>query len=547
MSSRLERIRISNLAVIDELDVKMKPGLNVLTGPTGSGKTLLIKSLKLALGERADYDLLPEDRDARVEVEFSVPGDDPPGFADYGDGDRMVFVRKMTQNHSSPAHLNGDRIRLKNLRRQRSRLIDFHGQHENQAIFENDFAREVLDRYGDYDDRLAAYREKYSVFSDLEDELETLTGDQAEFEQRLELLEYQVEELDNFEPEAEEWEDIEQNRRRLESAEEIERALADSLDQLEGEHSIPSRVDQLLDFLSDIVEFDSELEDWIEEINDVRVVFEELRRHLREQHEELSGTGQDYDEIMNRRSRWLELSRKHDVPPENLYNHYREKKDEIETLKNRDQRREEITDRLEDLESELYELAEGIHARRTSTAEELEENVEAVLSQLKLAEAEFRIRVREQQLGSHGFDRVDWLFASHSSQALGPLSSRVSGGEISRVLLAIKSALAEADRTPVLVFDEIDTGISGEEAERVGDVLEELSEYHQVLCITHLPLVASKADNHIRIQRQDLKETVTVSADRLEDESRVDELSRLLSGDQSSTVSREQARDLLDA
>lgn len=546
MSSLLERIRISNLAVIDEVEVEMSPGLNVITGPTGSGKTLLITSLKLALGQRADYDLLTGDQNAQIEVAFSGDQDIGVEFNGNGGPQEVVFGRELRQDHSSPAYVNDERVRLKTLRQERTKLIDFHGQHENQAIFERDFAREVLDRYGSYEDDLQRYRDRYEVFSELEDELESITGDDTEIEQRLELLEYQVEELDDFEPEEGEWEAIEDQRRRLESAEEIERALNESLDLLEGERSVSNKVDQLQNTLSEVVDFDSELEEWLEELVDVQVIFEELRRHLNEKREDIAGTGMDYDKIMDRRSRWLELSRKHDVPPENLYTLYSEKKDEIEKLTNREERREEVTDRLEQIESELYGIAEELHDNRQKTARELEDAVEAVLAQLKLAEAEFSISVREQELGPNGFDRVEWLFASHSSQSLGPLSSRVSGGEISRVLLAIKSALAEADRTPVLVFDEIDTGISGEEAEKVGKVLEDLAEYHQVICITHLPLVASRADNHIRIKREDLRDQVRVEATQLVDESRVDELSRLLSGDESSSVSREQARELLD-
>ncbi|MFB6347517.1 MAG: DNA repair protein RecN [bacterium] len=548
MLTRLDRIHITNLAVIDELNVEFGPGLNVVTGPTGSGKTLLIDSLKLALGNRANYDLLTADRDARIEVVFSGPGDD--GRIDFGTWDEkgeLNFVRELNQDRSSPARLNGERIRLKGLREKRTRLIDFHGQHENQAIFEPHFARAVLDRYGNYRETLDEYRDRYDIYSELESELETLTGDNSELEQRLELLEYQVEELDDFEPDEGEWEDIEERRRKLESAEEIERALSEAVDLLDGERSLPTKVDQLIGSLSDIEDFDPELQEWIEEVNDVRVIFEELRRHLKENQSELSGSRQDYDEVMSRRSRWLELARKHDVPPENLYDHYRDKKEEIESLRNREDRREEITARLDDLETELYDIAGTLHENRQETADRLEDTVEEVLGELNLSEAEFQIRVREDELGPHGYDEVVWLFASHSTQALGPLSSRVSGGEISRVLLAIKSALAEADRTPVLVFDEIDTGISGQEAEQVGAVLEDLAQYHQVLCITHLPLVASKADQHIRISREDQDDRVIVEADKLREDSRIDEISRLLSGDESSSVSREQARELLES
>jgi DNA repair protein RecN (Recombination protein N) len=234
------------------------------------------------------------------------------------------------------------------------------------------------------------------------------------------------------------------------------------------------------------------------------------------------------------------------LPPEQLHQKYQDLKAEKDNLEHREERKSELTDELEKIEDKLYQISDKLHKKRVNVAEELESKIVDTLSHLNLANAIFEIQITEDGLGPHGYDRVEWLFASHDSQTVGPLSTRVSGGEISRVLLAIKAALAGADETAVLVFDEIDTGISGEEANRVGDVLKSLSEHHQVLCITHLPLVASRADNHIRVRRNDTEDNVVVEADKLDRSSRIDELSRLLSGEESSSVSREQAVELLE-
>jgi len=205
-----------------------------------------------------------------------------------------------------------------------------------------------------------------------------------------------------------------------------------------------------------------------------------------------------------------------------------------------------LESKLSEIKPTLREHGEALTERRIETAEELETEVEQRLDALNLAESIFRVSVQSSDPGPHGLDDVNWLFASHHSQEPGPLSERVSGGEISRVLLAVKSALAGADTTPTLVFDEIDTGISGKEAESVGQVLSRLSEFHQVICITHLPLVASHADHHVVIERKETSETVNVNTRVVEDDQRLDELSRLLSGDRESEVSRDQARELLD-
>lgn len=542
---RLEEVRISNLALMDDVSVDLEPGLNVITGPTGSGKTMVIEALRLALGDRADYDLLADSGDARVEVLADRDADGVRLF-DSVDESELQFRRELNQEHSSPAYLNGSRVRLKTLRDNRGRLIDFHGQHDNQAVFESDFARRVLDRFGDYEELLEEYRTRYEKYVDLESELEALQGSDEQLRQRVEFLNYQLSELEEFEPGADEWEEIEDRRLRLESTEEVEETVENALSLLGGEPSLTGRLEELRSNLETLEDVEEDLSDWTEEVRGAGVMLEELRRELREVRESVTGTPGEYDELMNRRSRWLELARKHDVPPEQLYERYRELTEEKENLENREERREELTRKLEELESELYDRADALHARRTENAEQLAERVTETLGRLNLEKAGFEIEVRERDLGVAGYDDVQWLFASHDSQALGPLTSRVSGGEISRVLLAIKSALAEADETAVLVFDEIDAGISGEEANRVGDVLRELARYHQVLCITHLPLVASRADHHLLVRRTDAKDEVTVEAEVLDRDQRVDELSRLLSGDETSDVSREQARELLE-
>lgn len=242
----------------------------------------------------------------------------------------------------------------------------------------------------------------------------------------------------------------------------------------------------------------------------------------------------------------MELARKHNVPPEQLFQRYESLKRELDELKNRETKIEELEEQLAELRPQLEELGEDLSEERRSSAEQLQEEVSSRLEAMNLEESIFRVEVNEREPGPHGLDRVEWLFASHHSQEPGPLSDRVSGGEISRVLLAVKSALAGADTTPTLVFDEIDAGISGREADSVGQVLSDLSEFHQVICITHLPLVASYADHHIVIEREDTPDRIDVRTRVVEGERRLDELSRLLSGDRESSVSRDQAKELLE-
>ncbi|MFP4687500.1 MAG: DNA repair protein RecN [bacterium] len=542
----LEYLSISNLALIEELEVEFAPGLNVITGVTGAGKSLLLKALRLALGERADYELVAGGAaEAQVSVVFAGSQEDllPEGWPGSED---MHFRRVLKAERKSPAYLNDQRARLETLQDLRRRLIDFHGQHEGQAVFDPDFPRQVLDRYGDYDSLSAGYEDIYREYSECCSKLEKLEAPDSSYQQRMQLLSYQVRELDQFEPQIDEWEQIEARRLQLESVEDIDSQLRQVLGLLEVEKSIPELLGELEVNVKKAEQYNSKLKPWLGELEEMSAKLEELRRQIHESREELAHSETEYDDLMDRRGNWLQQARKHNIAPEGLADYYLEIKEELARLEGRKEKIKELRARKEKLEERLVDLAGKLSKQRKLVAAELEKKIIERLKMLKLEEALFKIEVEEKQLNRHGKDRIKWLFASHSSAEAGPLASRVSGGEISRVLLAIKSSLAEADTTPVLVFDEIDTGISGEEADSVGKLLADLADFHQVICITHLPLVAARSDHHILLNRSDTEKEVIIDAQTAGEQEKIAELSRLISGDRGSEVSRDQARQLLN-
>jgi DNA repair protein RecN (Recombination protein N) len=542
----LESVTLRNLAIMDDVTVEFDEGLNVITGPTGSGKSLLIQGLRLTLGERADFGMIADGEDqATVSSFFTVDGD-RERLPEYVTEPEVHFRRLLKDSRKSKAFLNDERVRLDSLRTIRPSLIDFHGQHENQAVFETEFPRRVLDRFGDYDETLEEYREEYEGFREKKDELDRLTDSDGNQQQRVEFLEYQLSELGEFEPGEDEWEAIEQKRRRLEQGEELNEKLQRAIGILDSDESPQHQLRDVRDAVEQLAEFDDSLSDWESELQDYVAGLEECRRQLRRTREEFDYSEAEYEDLMDRRGRWMELARKHDVPPEQLHDRYQSLTEELEQLKNRDERIETLREEVEEIRPRLESKGESLSEERRDAADRLEQAIAERLNALNLEESEFDVRVETDEPGPHGLDRVRWLFASHHTQELGPLSDRVSGGEISRVLLSVKSALAGADTTPTLVFDEIDTGISGKEADSVGAVLSRLSEFHQVICITHLPLVASHADHHVVIEREDTADTVSVEARPVAGDERLDELSRLLSGDRDSDVSRDQARELLE-
>ncbi len=542
----LETLTVKNFALIDSLQLEFEPGLNVITGPTGSGKTLLLKALRLVLGERADYDLLQADSiQAVISAFFRLKQTDSVELAELAPDGEFQCRRLLKPNHQSPAYLNDERVRLEKLRKFRRNLIDFHGQHENQNVFDSDYPRVVLDRYGSYDDLLAVYREHYSRLKSIEKQINELNDKRQGIGQQKQFLSYQLEELEDFSPGENEWKEIEEKRRRMESSEEIDSYLRDSLKLINGQSSPPEQLARVGQLLAELGEYTDEFKNWVEEIDSIVSRLEDLRHRLHEVRESAGHSETEYNSLLDRRGTWMQLARKHNVPPEALYSHYNGLKEQLRELEEVEGHLERLRSEQKNIRQKVKELAGRLTEKREEVVAELEKEVSRRLRKLDLEKAEFEINIVEKEPGPSGCDRVEWLFSSHSSQPPDLLENRVSGGEISRVLLAIKAALARADTTPVLVFDEIDVGISGEEARSVGRVLSELAEYHQVFCITHLPLVSVYADRHLLVQRRDFKDRVEISARQLTGEDRIDELCRLLSGDEGSKVSRQQAEKLL--
>ncbi len=542
----LESVTVKNLALIDEIEVDLGEGLNVITGPTGSGKTLLLRALRLSLGARADYDLLPSgDQPAVVSVFFNPEAELnlPCGL---GKAEEIHCRRVLKNSRKSPAYLNGERVRLKSLQKLRRDLIDFHGQHENQNVFSAAYPRIVLDKFGGHEEVLKEYKEIFEQYREVREKIEKLKNRREKADKEKQLLEYQIEELEEFSPAEGEWQEIEDERRQMENFEDIDRCVRESLGRLEAEGGLTDGLKLLQDNLRTITEQTNELEDWPDELSEMDKKLEEYRQRLREFREGISFSGHQYEQLLKRRGKWLELSRKYKVAPEALFIHYRELREELDQLAKIEERLKVLGERREELEDKVRSRAGELSRCRGEAAKRLEKKIVKRLQVLDLEKAEFRVEVTQVEPGPEGADEVKWLFSSHSSEPPAELASRISGGEISRVLLAVKAALAAADTTPVLVFDEIDVGISGEEARSVGKVLSELARYHQVICITHLPLVSVFADRHLAIEREDREEDVEIKARTLEGEERLDEICRLLSGDAESQVSRQQAQELLE-
>ncbi len=542
----LESVTLKNLALIDNLQAEFGPGLNVITGATGSGKTLLLKGIKLVLGERASYELLSAEADAAVVSAFFQfsPDELPEDLTDQGG--ELHCRRVLNQNHSSKAYLNGERVRLASLQRLRNEIIDFHGQHDNQNIFKHSYARQAVDLFAGNQKLLYDYQQVYQAKCDLSRKIEGLKNQRSRARGQGELISHQVEELERFAPEENEWELIEEKRREMENHEELHRNLMSCLETLEApDCSISELINNLQYQLERLTRGDQQFDDWVGELEGMGRQLEELRYQLRSVQEETGFSPDSYERLMDRRGRWMQLARKYNLPVEMLAEHYLKLRNQLDFLKTLDNQIEKLNEQMSGVEQSLVQAAEELSESRRQAAKKLQAEVVERLCSLNLEKAKFEVEILPDDYHSDGQDEVRWLFSSHHSEPLDILQKRVSGGEISRVLLAVKSALAAADKTPILVFDEIDVGISGEEARTVGEVLAELARFHQVICITHLPLVSIFADNHLLVERKDDAQSVNITAKKLQGDDKINELARLLSGDVSSAVSREQALKLL--
>ena len=552
----LEHLHIRNVALIKESEISFGDGLNILTGETGAGKSMIIDSLQFALGGRAGKDFLRHgEKQAAVEALFSVQSQAlteklaENGIAPEEDG-TLLITRTLSEAGKSVCRINGSTVTVGMLKEIAEDMIDIYGQHEHQSLLNPVKHIRLLDRFcgAGFGEAMEEYKNSRQRLKDLEKQLAILIGDESQREQRMDMLLFQKEEIEAAELQEGEEDALLEQKKRLSSMERLIRLTGESVTLLyDGDDRAPSACDQLGDALAKLqeaAEYDAALSPLADALADGYAAVEDCARELKREAEKQEADPEELERIEERLQLFYKLKRKYGGSIEAVLEFYEKAVQELEFLSNSSEKAAELSAEKAEEEKRLSALAETLTARRRATAEQVEEQIETALHDMEMKHARFHIQIEEKaDWGADGKDKVEFLISANAGEPLKPLAKIASGGEMSRVMLALKTVLVDADEIGTFIFDEIDTGVSGRTARRVGEKMRFLGGKRQLLCITHLPQIAAMADNHFLIEKEsDAGETVTrVTA--LHEEGAVREVARLMNDVTETTLAA--ARELL--
>lgn len=553
----LERLIIKNIALISSLDIELGGGLNVLTGETGAGKSIIIDSVNLVLGERASKDLIAVNQQkARVEALFSIKNNDTVKSLLNDNGllsadDELILMREITASGKSLCRINGEVVPLATLHLIADSLVDVHGQHTHQSLLDPKKHMHMVDEFNASE--IIPVRnnvtELYRAYTEAERKLNSGFVSAEERERRIDILAYQINEIETAHLYAGEEEEITAELAVLSNAERISSSLDIASDIISGDRGSLGSVRKAADALSRISDISAVYSDIYERINSLYYELEDASYQLRDLSLSFEFSPERLNELENRMDYINSLKRKYGGSIEAVLEFMQNCKSELEELSSSDEIRGRLTKELARLKSEYFEASARLTALRNQAAQALSENVTKQLHELGMVNAQFTYvnNVSDEKLHINGSDSIEFMFSANAGEPCKPLAKVASGGELSRIMLAIKTVCADADAIPTLIFDEIDSGISGVTAIKVGEKMARIAASHQVLCITHLPQIAAYADNHFLVEKtMDNGETHS-SLRQLGDEERRTELARIMGSVNADESAVKYAQELISA
>jgi len=550
----LKELNIRNLAIIDDLTVRFEKGLNVLTGETGAGKSIIVDALGLALGDRAQNDLIKAgEKEATVQAYFEI--DDiselPEIGIDVSEG--IVLRRIISGSGKSRAYINDSMVTLQTLSEVGKSLVDIHSQHEHQSLLTADKQRLMLDSYGDHMPDLEQVRELYAVVQSLREEFHGLTERIKERAHRVDLLSFQINEIEAAGLKPEEKQTLEEERKILSNLSRLKELTETAYALLyEADGACAENLAKVISKLRDMQSVDPSITDTLSLAESAMPFLEDASIALRVFKDKYNLEPEHINDVQDRLEQIKRLQKKYGESVEAILDYKRTAAEELKSLEASDERLQAVEAELKKNVEMLLSVARALSEKRKMTAKKIEDLIEKTLKELAFNNTRFRIEVSQEtdqegkyKINFNGIDKIDFLFSANIGEPLKPLAKIASGGELSRVMLSLKSILADVDNVPVLIFDEVDAGIGGKTADSVGRKLLRISGTHQLICITHLPQIASLADHHLRIEKRQRSTKVSVSVHELSGAERQNEIARMLSGSVTE-ISRRHAEELLE-
>ncbi len=546
----LLNLHVKNLALIEEVDVDFGPGLTVLTGETGAGKSLILGSINLALGEKANKEIIRSGCDyALIEIAFSLDEKTAKLISDMDvymeEGNEIIVSRKITPQRSV-AKINGETVNLKTLKNVMSLLIDIHGQHDNQKLLKSKAHIDFVDSFGkdSIDSIKQLVKEEYSVYTHIKEQLESMQLDDTSRVKEVEFAKFEINEIESAALLPGEDENLEAEFKRITQSKDNSEALGRIYGMLasEGEVNLSNLISSCISEASSLSE-DETIEQFKSTLYDLESIVSGLTKDVYDYNESLAFDPERVMEVEERLDTINKLKIKYGNSLEAINEYLEDRKQYVERLENYEAQINQLTEQLEVSSTKLRQLCAQLTDARKQVAAVFEQKVEKTLEDLNFLSSEFKVDFSHKEPTANGADDIVFMLKANPGEPIMPLAKVASGGELSRIMLAIKSVMASKDDIDTLIFDEIDAGISGNTAALVAEKLNVISRQNQVICISHLAGIAAMADNHFLIEKSVANDHTVTTLNKLSDEEIIKELARISGGD-TSDVSIEHAKHL---
>lgn len=546
----LSLLHIENIAVIECADISFDRGFNVLTGETGAGKSIVIDAISAILGERAYRDMIRTGTEqASVRAVFTeVP--EFPWFAENGVeyDPETVISREIHLDGKNICRVNGTLVNVSCLHKLGIQLINIHGQHDSAALFDEENHLAFLDAFADNGKLRASYGERYEAVAKLRREISSLTMDEGEKLRRMENLKYQIAEIEKAELEPGEDDRLEERRKVLQNAEKLSNGMETAVECLyggedsDGASGLLAQAEYALARLSRFSDSFAALHD---RVSDLMYQVQDAAEEVRDARDSLSYSAEELEQIESRLDVIHKLRRKYGTTCEDILEYLDKAKKELDEIEFADDKLERLKKNLKKAEKEAWDAALALRENRQQAADTMSKRILSELAQLDMPRVQFACRFTETELAANGADAVAFYMSANAGEALKPLSRVASGGELARIMLAMKNVLAEKDQVATLIFDEVDTGVSGRAAQKVAEKLRSVAVHKQVLCVTHLPQLAALANTHLLIAKSERDGRTYTSVTPLDLEGRKRELARIIGGANITETTLKSAEEML--
>ncbi|OEF95528.1 DNA repair protein RecN [Vulcanibacillus modesticaldus] len=554
----LIELTIRQFTIIKYLKINFKSGLNILTGETGAGKSVIIDAIQLISGSRGSIDFIRRDSEkAEIEALFDLPIDhsvfkivDSLGIP-YSDDGLLILKRELLQSGKSICRINGQLVTLSSLKEVGQYLIQFHSQNQHQHLLMQDKQLALLDAYGDtlLEEVKTDYKQSFAEYIKLKKEYQQLAENEREMTQRIDLLQYQIKEISEAELKPGEDEDLIQQKNKIKYSEKILNSLNNTYQLLSEEKGIVDLLNIALGLLDQVTRYDSDISVIHEQLSSAYYQIEDLTMQISQKVDQLDFDPNQINYVEERLSLIHHLKRKYGDSVDAILEYATKIQNELDLIQNKDQHLQKIQTQLEKVTLQVLNKARKLSGLRTKIAEELSTLIEKELNDLQMKNTVFKVDIRFQEdlknITPTGLDNVNFLISSNPGEPLKPLNKIASGGELSRIMLAIQTILADKDNVPIMVFDEIDTGVSGQAAQAIAEKLAYVARDKQVFVITHLPQVASMADHHYLIQKKVDGNSTFTEIEYLSEDKSVEEIARMLGGVEVTNLTRKHAKEMI--